>query len=102
MAPRPLWGGGVNGARLTPMTLAARQGRRAPDGGKFGGGGLGRLRGGGGLWRRFRPPRVDSVDEANAGGEAELQGTSAGLGEARNGEGGRRLELGFRERAREE
>jgi hypothetical protein len=40
--------------------------------------------------RRFRPPRADSVEGKEEGGEAELRGATSELGEAWNGGSGRR------------
>jgi hypothetical protein len=40
--------------------------------------------------RRFRPPRADSVEGEEEGGEVDLQGTPGKLGEVQNGGGRRR------------
>jgi hypothetical protein len=71
-------GKGSMGTRSSLEThLGSLLGRRASAGNEFGGGGARDRWGNGGLRRCFRPPRVDSVDEASASGEAQLQGTAA-------------------------
>jgi hypothetical protein len=67
---------GLSGGGESRRTANRR--RRAPD--TCGGNGDGQ--------RGFRPPRADSVEGEEEGGEAELQGRSAEPGEAWNGEGG--------------
>jgi hypothetical protein len=57
-------------------------------GGAIEGGGLGHLRGGGGLRRRFQATRPDSFGAEQEGNETEPQGCMEELGEASNGGSG--------------
>jgi hypothetical protein len=87
-----LWrrrGGGKEGGRtgFSPGTHRwGRFGRRMAGGEQFGGGGARDLRGNPVNRWRLRAVEVDSLDGEEHGDTMELLSTSAGLGEARNGD----------------
>jgi hypothetical protein len=81
--------------------LRGQLGRRRTGGDEFDGGERGHLRGNDEWRRRFRPPRADSVEGEEEGGEGDLQGTPGKLREAQNGGGRRRPWRRLRARAEE-